>query len=346
MASKPLRQASRISDVASHAGVSIGTVSNVLNHPNKVSPSTITRVRESIEALGFVRDSNASSLAGGGSRSIGLVVIDLGNSLFVDVARGAQTAAREAGLNLLLAGSDNDFAVQGANVDIFNEARVAGLLLAPMQDSHEQTRRLTDRGRHVVLVNYDPVHNDGCCVVVDNEQVGYLATRHLLDLGCTRIAMLGSSSKMQPVVLRRQGVRRALAEAGTDVRFEEIATPDLTAESGIAVAKAIAGRGPDTRPTGVVAVTDTLAAGFIEESSRLGISVPREMAVIGCDHNSATPDCRVPFSTVAMRGFEMGSVSMRLLLDEMTHDSAEHVHQRVVLEPHLVIRASTTGFAG
>jgi LacI family transcriptional regulator len=341
MAAQKIHQAPRIGDVAKHAGVAVGTVSNVLNNPAKVSAATLERVRQSIETLGFVRDANARSLAAGGSKSIGLVVIDLGNSIFVDVARGAQAAARESGLNLLLASSANDFSLQSDNVDFFNEARVAGMLLAPMEDSSEQISRLTRRGRPVVLVNYDPQHNENCCVVIDNEQVGFLAATHLIELGCRRIAMLGGSSDKQPVVLRRQGVRRAIATSGLPVRFEEVATADLEPHSGRQAATVIARRGPDMRPDGVVAVTDTLAAGFINEITRLGVSIPQEMAVMGCDSNSSAPHSVVPVTTVAMRGYEMGSAAMRLLSDEMTPNDGIHVHQRVVLDPELVIRGST-----
>nr|WP_244857722.1 LacI family DNA-binding transcriptional regulator [Agromyces archimandritae] len=303
-------------------------------------------MRDAIDTLGFVRDANASSLAAGGSRSIGLVVINLGNSMFVDVARGAQTAAHTAGLNLLLAGSEDSFAVQGANVDSFNEARVQGLLLAPLQDSSSQTRRMTQRGRPVVIVNYDASSDPVCCVVVDNEQVGYLAAKHLLDSGCERIAFLGGEDeKFQPVRLRRRGVRRAMAEAGRPVAFEEIAVDELTDAAGARAADAVAARSPGMRPDGVVAVTDTVAVGFIERALDLGIDVPGQIAVMGCDRNTSAPDCRVPLSSVAMQGYEMGTAAMRLLLDEIAH-TPNHVHQRVVLAPSLVVRASTAGFRG
>ncbi|MCR2783402.1 MULTISPECIES: LacI family DNA-binding transcriptional regulator [unclassified Microbacterium] len=333
----------KLRDVARHAGVSMGTVSHVLNHPDKVSAKTLERVRASIEALGFVRDANASSLAAGGSRSIGLVVIDLANSMFVDVALGAQQTARARGLNLLLAGSQDDFQLQAANVDFFDEARVAGLLLAPMRDSSAQIQKLRKRGCPVVLVNYDPGPGDDCCVVVDNEQVGFLAGRHLIEEGCDRLLFVGGTDpSLQPVALRREGLRRAVRETQGRVRFEELHAADLTEASGVAAAARIAARGPDTRPNGVVAVTDTLAAGFITEMTRQGIDVPREMAVMGCDHNTTASVAAVSLTTVAMQGERLGLAAMSLLLEEIA-DPAGHLHQRVVVEPQLVRRGSTTG---
>jgi LacI family transcriptional regulator len=335
----------KLKDVAAHAGVSMGTVSHVLNHPDKVSERTRARVRASIEALGFVRDANASSLARGRSRSIGLVVIDLANSMFVDAALGAQQVARRNGLNVLLAGSQDDFELQAANVDFFDQARVAGLLLAPMRDSSAQIERLRKRGCPVVLINYDPDARDVCSVIVDNEQVGYLAARHLIGLGCERLLFVsGDDDSLQPVNLRRAGARRAVRETQGRVRFEEARMPDLREHSGARLAERIARRGPATRPDGVLCVTDTLAAGFISEAAARGIDVPGEMAVMGCDHNSTARATTVTLTTVAMRGELLGEHAMRLLSDEIEHDHGTHVHQRIVVEPELVVRASTSGF--
>jgi LacI family transcriptional regulator len=341
MSTRTARRAPRLTDVAARAGVSTGTVSHVLNHPHKVSEATRERVRRAIDELGFVRDANARSLASGGSRSIGLVAIDLSNSLFAEAARGAQARARDAGLILLITGSDDDPAVQSANVDAFIEARVAGLLLAPMRDSSEQTARFAARGRPVVLMNYDPGTTDTCRVVVDNEQVGYLAARHLAEQGCRRIAFVQARPDAQPVALRRRGVRRAVAELGDQVLYEEITAPDLTAADGAVVAEDLVRRSPRARPDGVVAVTDQLAVGLVETLADHGVDVPDELAVLGCDDNRNAPDCRMTLTTVRMRGFDMGVESMRLLLEELTLPPGEHVHQRVVLTPELVARAST-----
>jgi len=334
------RQA-KLSDVARHAGVSTGTVSNVLNHPDKVREVTITRVMQAIETLGFVRDTNASSLANGGSGNIGLVVIDLANSIFVDAARGAQSVARSAGLNLLLAGSENDFGLQSANVDSFIGARVAGLLLAPMQDSTPQLARLA--GRHVpaVLMNYDPGTDEACAVIVDNEQAGYLAGRHLIDSGCRRLAFLSGDDTVQPVQLRRRGLRRAVAEADGSVVLEEIHTDDLEFASGARVAREIAGRRVEDRPDGVIGVTDNLAVGVIEQASDLGIDVPGEIAVMGCDNNTSSPRCRMTVTTVTMEGVEMGAAAMGLLAEEIVAGHSNHRHRRVSLTPTLVPHQST-----
>lgn len=332
-----------IADVAAAAGVALGTVSNVLNHPHKVAAGTRERVQQAIEELGFVRNASARELAAGRSMTLGLVVIDISNSLFVDIARGAQRAAGVEGLNLMIANSDNSFERQRADLDFFNEARVAGVLLAPAQDSSADVARLRRHGRPVVLLNYDSGVDDSCRVLIDNERVGYLAARHLIDLGRTRLAFVGGRDFLQPVYLRRNGVRRAVAEEGGRVTLEELPTETLEPPGGTAAGEEFAHRPRDSRPDGVIAVTDLLGMAIIQVFNARGISVPGDVAVMGCDYNSAAWGGTIPLTSVRMRGLEMGQEGVRLLTEELRSDLSEHRHVTVLLEPDLVIRESTVG---
>ena len=219
-------------DVAEAAGVSVGTVSNVLNHPAKVSPATAQRVREAIGRLGFVRNDAARSLVSGSTNSVGMVLADIENSLFIDMAHGAQDAARAVGQNLLLANTACDMTLQDDYLDLFDESRVTGVLLAPMQDSSAGIARIRSHGRQVVLLNYAPKPGTCCSVLVNNEHVGYLAARHLIDTGRTRLAYVVAHDEYQPVRDRRRGVRAAVEEAGPGVTLEEIDSVGLTSFHG------------------------------------------------------------------------------------------------------------------
>ena len=127
-------EAPRIQDVARHAGVAIGTVSNVLNNPEKVTDQTRLKVEAAIAELGFVRNSAARALAARRTDTVGLILIDIGNSLFVDIARGAESAASQAQLKLLLANSDSTRSKQDNYLELFDQARVAGVLLTPLEE--------------------------------------------------------------------------------------------------------------------------------------------------------------------------------------------------------------------
>jgi len=329
--------------VAELAGVSVGTVSNVLNHPERVTKATRRKVSDAIDELGFTLNQTARTLRSGDSRTIGLVVIDLTNSLFVDVARGAQEYAQANSFTLQLASANNDPAMQDTHLGFFDSARVSGVLLAPMQESDDQIARVRRHGRPVVLVNFDSEQTEACRVIIDNERAGYIAARHLIDLGRRRIAFVAAHDDYQPVHLRREGARRAVAETGGGVALVELDAVDLNPPGGAQAGHLLASMPVDERPDAILAVTDLLAMAIINELTSAGIRVPDEVAVMGCDHNSAAWGGAIPLTSVAMQGEEMGRAAVELLLGEIRDASHAHVHRRVVLDPQLVVRESTAG---
>ncbi|MFF1883013.1 LacI family DNA-binding transcriptional regulator [Pseudarthrobacter sp. NPDC058196] len=332
-----------MSDVARAAGVSLGTVSNALNKPEIVSDRTRERVQAAIEKLGFVRNDAARSLAAGSSRTIGLVLTDVGNSLFVDIARGAEQAATEAGHALLLANSDVDFKKQESYLDIFDEARVAGILLAPLDASLEGVDRVRSHGRRIVLVNYAGDRADCCSVLVDEEHGGYLAAKHLIDLGRRRLVFAGGPENLRAVNDRRRGARRAVAEEAGRVSLEIVIGRSLNSPEGRRIAGDLASRGRSHLPDGIIAPSDQLAAGMIHELTAVyGLRVPQDVAVIGYDNNQFATEGAIPLSTIGQPGHEMGRVATKLLLEEAA-ESTGHEHRVLMLEPNLIARQSTVG---
>ncbi|MHA7191902.1 LacI family DNA-binding transcriptional regulator [Arthrobacter sp. MDT2-16] len=327
-----------MNDVARLAGVSLGTVSHVLNKPEIVSAKTIARVTAAIDELGFVRNDAARSLAAGRSNTIGLILTDVGNSLFVDIARGAEGAASSTGRSLLLANSDVTFEKQESYLDIFDEARVAGIILAPLDAGLDGVDRVRRHGRNIVLVNYAGDRTDCCSVVVNEEHGGYLAAQHLMDIGRTRLLFAGGPEDLHAVNARREGARRAVREQGDGVSLDVIVSRNLKSTSGRSIARDLLGAGP--LPDGILAPADQLAAGLIHELTDAGISVPEDVAVIGYDNNQFASEAAIPMSTVSQPGHEMGEEALRLLIDEIDNPRT-HEHQRITLEPTLIIRRST-----
>ncbi|MFC7406536.1 LacI family DNA-binding transcriptional regulator [Georgenia alba] len=330
-----------LADVAARAGVSIGTVSHVLNHPERVRAATRLRVREAIAELGFVRNANAHSLAGGGARTIGLVIPDIGNSLFVDIARAAQERALENRTSLLVADSNNDDALQDRHLEFFASARVSGILLAPMRDPGIAVRRVRRLGIPVVLLNYAWDDDEHCSVVIDNRRAGELAARHLLELGRRRLAFVGGHDELQPVRDRREGVRSVVAASRGLATLVEIPTEDLVATGGVHAAAALLGL-PDL-PDGVIAVTDLLAMGLLQTLVQHGVAVPDDLALMGSDDNASAWGGSVPMTSVQMHGRALGAAATALLTEEMT--DADHEHRRVEVAPTLAVRESTAGRA-
>lgn len=177
-------------------------------------------------------------------------------------------------------------------------------------------------------------------MLVNNEHVGYLAARHLIDTGRTRLAYVAAHDDYQPVRDRRRGVRAAVEEAGPGVTLEEIDSGGLTTPHGHVVGQDLARRAPGDLPDGLVVVTDELAHAIIHELHTVAaIRVPDRIAVVGCENNRAAGAAAVPLTAVDMPGRMMGREAIRLLMDEVA-SGKQHRHATVVLEPELIVRAS------
>lgn len=330
-------------DVARRAGVALGTVSNVINQPSKVSEKTRLKVQAAIDELGFVRNRAAGSLARGTSNTIGFVTIDLGNSFFLDMARGAEERAQAQGKYLLLANADVSADKQDSYLALFNEERVAGILLAPVPHSLQYAQWVRERGRPVVVVNGAFDDSDSCAVLINNERGGYLAARHLIELGRRRIAFVGGPDFLTPVHERHVGVMRAIAETNGAVELEHIPTTEVQTENGREVGLGIRLRSRERMPDGIVAAADLLAVGIVQAlNADPEVSVPGDIAIIGYDNNRLAWDGTLPISTLSQPGTEMGRAAADLLLDEILHP-ATHTHRRLTLEPTLIERQSTIG---
>lgn len=327
-------------DVARLAGVSLGTVSHALNHPHRLAPRTLDRVRAAIDELGFVPDRRARSLAGGASAMIGFVVIDLTNSYFVDMARGAEEEASLAGMNVVLGNSDVDAGKERTYLELFDQERVAGILLTPMANLADQVWRSPEWRRELVVLNSD-AGPDRCSVVPDDELGGYLAARHLIDLGRRRLVFAGGLFQLAPVANRLRGAQRAVAETNGAVRLTTETTRGLRPHDGREVGARLSELPPGERPDGVVAAADLLALGIVQAlAGRPGLRIPEDLSIVGYDNNQASWESTIPLSTVAQPGHEVGRTATRLLIEEIRAPD-EHLHQRVRIDPQLIVRASS-----
>ena len=327
-----------VRDVAAAASVSVGTVSNVLNRPDKVAPATVARVTAAIEELGFVRNDAARQLRAGRSRSIGLVVLDVRNPFFTDVARGAEDRAAEEGMTILLGNSDENTDRERAYLDLFEEQRVAGVLISPLADDLPRLQRLRDRGTTVVLVDREVPDRSFSSVAVDDVVGGYLAVRHLIETGRRRIAFVGGPASIRQVADRCEGARRAVAESA-GVTLEIVPTESLSVRAGRAAAEGIRERAASARPDAIFAANDQLAMGVLQAlMMQGGIEVPGEIALIGYDDIDFASAAVVPLSSIRQPAALIGYTAVDLMLKEA---GGEAPQERVVFQPELVVREST-----
>lgn len=329
-----------MADVAAHAQVAIGTVSNVLNNPGKVTEKTRRKVQASIAELGFVRNDAARSLAVGTSSAVGLVVADLGNSLFVDIARGAESVMRRRSLNVMITNSDVDPEREVRNLELFEASRVAGIIFAPLDTPFARSSLLPAASTPLVLVNYESPGLAYAGVVVDERHGGALAARHLLALGRRRILFIGGPLFLTAVHERRDGAMQAVSEvAGAQLDTLEIG--GLNLRHGRQAGQEILRRGAGTYDA-VIAASDLLAIGLIQVlNGTPGFRVPEDVAVTGYDDNHFAAESATPVTTVAQPGEEMGRVAAELLLQHI--ENPDTPNRTVTLEPHLIPRRSTLG---
>ena len=327
-----------IKDVAAAAGVSVGTVSNVLNRPDRVSPATVERVHATIDELGFVRNDAARQLRAGRSRSVGLIVLDSANPFFAEVARGAEERADAEGLSVLLGNSGPDGARENAYLDLFREQRVRGVLLTP---SVPAAPGITHAGIPLVLMDGESADGSVPTVAVDDVEGGYLATRHLLERGRRRIAFVGGPLAVRQVIDRLAGARRALADV-PGAHLEIVEKPELTVLAGRQVGEEFAARKREDRPDAVFCANDLLAVGVLQGAAILGsIRVPDDLAIIGYDDIAFAQSTVVPLSSVRQPAREIGATAIELLLESLADPAA--TPRRARFRPELVVRASTGG---
>lgn len=336
----PAPRAAGIKDVAAAAGVSLGTVSNVLNRPERVSPKTRTRVEAAMAALGFVRNESARQLRAGHSSVLAYVMLDGRNPFFTDVAAGMEDAAAADDLSLFVCNSANLAEREAAYLRRLEQQRVQGVLITPVDPDSPALAELARRGTPVVIVDRTRPGTEHCSVAVDDVRGGELAARHLLDQGHTRIAYVGGPLTLGQVRDRREGALRALLAAGLGPdHLVDLATPQLTVEDGSNAGQRLAGLPSATRPTAAFCANDLLALGLLRSCAALGISVPADLAIVGYDDIDFAAAATVPLTSVRQPRHRLGRTAAELLIQE-TSDPG-HVHQQVTYLPELVVRAST-----
>ncbi|NYI45762.1 LacI family transcriptional regulator [Nocardioides aromaticivorans] len=339
-AARPGEQGRNVSvkDVASAAGVSVGTVSNVLNRPEKVSPATLEHVQRVIGELGFIRNDAARQLRAGTNRAVGMIVLDVRNPFFTDVARGVELRLGEHRRPLILGSSGQDAERESTYLDLFEEQRVSGLLITPVGKVLPRLRRLRERGTQVVVVDRRTGSREFSSVAVDDVRGGRIAAAHLVEVGRRRLAFIGGPRGLTQIKHRLRGAESVVAEhAGTSLRFVETGTMD--ADAGRQGAESLLALPAREWPDAIFAANDLVALGVLQALTLAGVRVPDDVAILGYDDIDFAASAAIPLSSVRQPREELGEVATDLLLAAIEDPSAQV--RDIVLEPELVVRRST-----
>jgi LacI family transcriptional regulator len=330
----------RIRDVATEAGVSVGTVSNVLNKPAEVSAEATARVQAAIDKLGYVRNDAARRLRAGVSSTVGFVVLNGQNPFFNDVVRGAEDEASRHGIAVLVGNTDEDTAREGLYLDLFEEQAVRGVLISPYGDITQRLRRLRERNIPAVLV--DRMNFDGAfsSVAVDSIAGGRIAAEHLIETGRRRLAFVGGPFDMRQVRDRLEGARWAVENADADVDIEVVTTRALTVDEGVEAGRRLLERPRAQRPDALFAANDLVALGLLQALVVDGaVLVPDEIALIGFDDIAFAGAAAVPITSVRQPSRMIGQTALRILLEEWSDPGL--IPRQTAFRPELVVRRST-----
>lgn len=320
----------KLSDVARAAGVSVATVSKVVNDRYGVSKETQTRVRAVIEELGYAGNLSAAGLRGQRTRVLGMLVGAF-EPYSAELLKGASHAVAESGYELLAHSGG-----RGHGWERRSLARLAGTLI---DGAVLVTPTVLNTATGVPVVAIDPHYGPSSIPTVDsdNEAGALAATRHLIGLGHTRIAFLGGRRDLDSGRLREDGFRAAMAHAGIPVDEDLVVETDYEPEPAAEAAEAMLAL-PD-RPTAIFAANDMTALAVADVAQEAGLAVPYDVSVIGFDDIPEASAARVPLTTVRQPLQEMGAEAMSMLLELVRGHELEQTHVR--MPTSLVVRSST-----
>jgi len=329
---------STIKDVAQLAGVSVATVSHVLNGTRFVSDAARARVQEAIGALQYVPSALARSLKSNRTHTVGMMIPNNSNPYFAEIIRGIEDTCYAAGFSVILCNSDDDPVKQSNYVRLLSEKQVDGLIVVSSGSDEELLDTLRAARMPQVLVDREIDELAADLVEVNHEAGAFIATQHLLSLGHQRIACIAGPASLSSARERMQGYRRALREAGLAHADSLLRTSDFTAAGGHAAMDALLD-GASERPTAVFASNDLMAIGAVCAASSHGLRIPHELSVIGFDDIALAAHSNPPLTTIAQPKHETGAVAAKLLLQRIAQP--ERGLQRAILQPSLVLRQST-----
>lgn len=326
-----------VRDVAALSGVSLSTVSNAVNRPERVAPETLRRVQSAIDQLGYIRNDAARALRLGISRAIGIVVSESTSPFYADVIRAADSALASEGYSSLVGSAYHDAGAAGRLIQLFEAQRVQGLLVNPFTEALPAAEAAMRRG--LPIVNVDAIASPNqCSVTTDHAAGGRLAVQHLAAVGRSRIALVRGPAEVSQITQRMAGAASSCKELGMDC--EEIVASTYFVRGGVNAGGIIASMRPARRPNAVFAANDILAMGLVAALVERGVRVPEDVAVVGYDDTDFALAARVPLTTLRQPAADIGVRAAAMLLDELESPAA-HLHETTVFLPELVVRAST-----
>jgi len=330
--------------IAGELGVSITTVSKVLNNREDIGHATRARVLAKVAELGYQPNAVARSLTLRRTHTLGIVIPDLMHSFFVEIVAGIEAAASARGYGLLLCSSNEDSGKERQELDMLRQRQVDGVVLASVtaDGNTDLLQQIASLGMGLVMIDRDD-HPDVLCdrVVTDDLEVGRLATAHLMSQGRKAVAHI-TGTQVLHAKRRADGYRAAMKAAGVRIRPEWIVRGGFKEADGYRGMQKLLSIRP--RVDAVFAANDPAAIGALKAIWDAGLKVPDDVAVIGAGDIAMGDMLRVPLSTVSWSREEQGRAAAQLLLDRIGATGLDPRRpQRIIIPPRLIVRRSSGG---
>lgn len=331
-----------IKDIAKKAGVSIATVSYVINKSRPVSPDLAGRVQAAIDEIGYYPDVNARSLKSKRTCTIGLIVPDNANPFFAEIAKGVEDAGFEAGFSVLLCNSNAMMERELAYINLLASKRVDGVIFAPTTSSIQPVKRIVDLGIPVAVFYRETGGLDIDSIRIDNVDASYRATRYLIDLGHREIACIRPLSMETPSGRRVDGFQRAMQEAGLSLSTELMPHGNNRISGGEAAVRQLLESGK--RFSAIFSTNDAMAIGAMRALQDAGRRIPGDVSVIGFDDITLARYYEPPLTTIAQPKQEAGTLAVQCILERV---EKKHIAgpREFILETTLIERRSTAPYS-
>ncbi len=327
-----------IKDIARHSGVSVSTVSRVLNKKPDVNSETETRVNSAIKELGYSPNSAARGLVLKRSNAIGFVVPDITNPNFPELARGVVIRAKSYGYSVMFFDTNNNSKIEKEAIRLLKSKQVDGIILSFGRTNKDELKKLKMERFPVVQIYRKIAHSAISTIAINNVDSGYTATMYLLKLGHRRIGHITTGSDSQSGRERLDGYKKALAEMNIHFDSALVQTTDINFEGGRRCMERLLEI--KERPTAVFASHDMIAIGAYEAIYNAELSIPGDISIVGHDNIEMSKFIRPKLTTVDTHKGKLGEESVDLLMEEIKKGASRNRER--VFNTELIIRESAS----
>jgi LacI family transcriptional regulator len=325
-----------IKDVANLAGVHPSTVSRVINNDSRISEKTKNKVLLIIKKLGYTPNAIARGLKTKRTNTLGMLIPDITNPFFAEIARGVEDAANKNNFNVILCNTDDKLKKERTYLEILRGKRVDGLILGTAHIRDKSILELEKKKFPYILVSRNIEGLDKNCVIVDDVAGGIIVTEYLIKLGHRRIAHITGPLKTRSALNRLKGYKLALKKYEIEYRDELAGQGDFRIKGGYQVMKRFL-KLPEP-PTAIFAANDLLALGAIQVIQKKKYHIPEDFCIIGFDDIRLASFVYPPLTTIRQPMLEMGAIAVKMLLKII--EEGEFNQRKIVLKPKLIIRES------